>query len=65
LAPTDSADSKGASATATLNVLPAAATATATYLRRDATTRGPGWGPTAATATTSSTAPPACRATPA
>ena len=39
-APTDSTDSKGASATATLNVLPAAATATATYIRRAAMTQG-------------------------
>ena len=33
-APTESTDSKGASAPATLNVLPAAATATATYIRQ-------------------------------
>jgi hypothetical protein len=39
-APTASTDDTGASAPATLNVRPAAATATATYLRRDATTQG-------------------------
>ena len=44
LAPTDSTDSKGGSATATLDVLLAAATATATSIRRDATTQGNGMG---------------------